>query len=70
MIYEVHTGARVHEAIRQAVRYIAVDCQSPMNAERWLDRLWDRIDELEEMPRRFPIDSAFSQRTGQPTHIE
>ena len=68
MRYEVHTGEQAFDAIRQAARYIAVDCQSPLNAKRWLERLWDKIDDLEEMPRRFAVDEVYTRRVDHPTH--
>ncbi|MFI4859489.1 MAG: type II toxin-antitoxin system RelE/ParE family toxin [Phycisphaerales bacterium JB063] len=68
MIYEVHIGEQVFDAIRRAVRYIVVDCDSPVNAERWLGNLWDRIDELELMPRRFGVDEVYTSQVGCATH--
>ncbi len=37
--------------IRKHARYIAVDSQSPENAKRWLERVWDAVDSLEHLPR-------------------
>lgn len=68
MRYEVHTGDEAYDAIRQAARYIAIDCRSPLNAKRWLERLWDKIDDLEEMPRRLAADEVYSRYADRPTH--
>ena len=38
--------------IRKHARYIAVERQSPENAKRWLERVWDAVDSLERLPRR------------------
>ncbi len=44
--------ATAREAIREQVRFIAVDQQSPQNAAEWLDRVWTCIDGLEFLPKR------------------
>jgi hypothetical protein len=40
------------EAIGAQAHYIAVECQSPGNAARWLEAVWEAIDGPETMPRR------------------
>jgi plasmid stabilization system protein ParE len=42
-------------AIAAQARYIAVEQQAPLNAERWLQRVWDAVDSLEEFPRRYAL---------------
>ena len=52
MIYSVRYTDQVRNAILEQARYIAVDCCAPLNAERWLERIWDGIDSLEQWPHR------------------
>ena len=39
-------------AIAEQARYIAVDAQAPVNAQSWLERIWDAADSLERWPCR------------------
>jgi hypothetical protein len=50
--YTVHITDTAFELIREQARYIAVDCKSPLNAARWLEQVWDVVDNLEQMPAR------------------
>ena len=52
MIYSVRYTDQVRNAVLEQARYIAVDCCAPINAERWLERVWDAVDSLEQWPRR------------------
>jgi hypothetical protein len=52
--YTVAVTATAHRAIAAAARYIAVDAQSPANAQTWLERVWDAVESLERSPRRAP----------------
>ena len=52
MIYSVRYTDQVRNAVLGQARYIAVDCYAPVNAERWLERVWDAVDTLEQWPRR------------------
>jgi hypothetical protein len=52
MKYTVEITDAAFERIRDQARYIAVDCQAPLNASRWLEQVWDVIDGLEYMPKR------------------
>src|SRR5882724_9673092 len=52
MKYSVEMTEVAYEAIRAHARYIAIECQSPLNASRWLDDVWNVIDGLEHMPAR------------------
>ena len=49
------------ELIRAQARHIAIECQAPLNASRWLEQVWDVIDGLETMPNRHNLapESAF-----------
>jgi toxin ParE1/3/4 len=61
MKYSVEITDSAYEAILAHARYIAVDCQAPLNASRWLEKLWDAIDALEQMPERHNLapESAY-----------
>ncbi len=50
--YSVEMTDAAFVAIRKHARYIAVESQSPENAKRWLERVWDAVDSLEHLPRR------------------
>jgi plasmid stabilization system protein ParE len=52
MTYQVEVTDAAFDAIREQARYIAVECQAPINAARWLEQVWDVIDGLETMPER------------------
>ncbi len=39
-------------AISSQARYIADTADAPLNAKRWLERIWDEVDSLENYPRR------------------
>lgn len=52
MKYTVEITDAALEAIKAQAMYIAVECCSPLNAGRWLEKIWDAVDGLEEMPRR------------------
>ncbi len=52
MKYAVEVTDAALEAMLAQARYIAIECQSPLNAQRWLEQAWDVIDSWEEMPRR------------------
>lgn len=55
MTYSVEITDSALEAIRAEARYIAVDCQSPLNASRWLQRVLRAVEGLERMPRRYGL---------------
>jgi toxin ParE1/3/4 len=52
MTYSVEVTDAAFEALRAQARYIALECQSPLNAARWLEQVWDVIDGLQAMPSR------------------
>ncbi|HZL35163.1 MAG TPA: type II toxin-antitoxin system RelE/ParE family toxin [Tepidisphaeraceae bacterium] len=52
MRYAVEITDVAFEAILGQARYIAVDRQAPLNARRWIEQVWDVIDDLEHMPAR------------------
>jgi plasmid stabilization system protein ParE len=50
--YTVELTEAALSAIAEQARYIAVDAQAPLNARRWLERIWDAVDSLERWPCR------------------
>jgi mRNA-degrading endonuclease RelE of RelBE toxin-antitoxin system len=62
MKYTVDITESAFEAILAQARYIAVECKAPLNASRWLEKVWDVIDGLENMPKRHGLadESAFT----------
>ena len=61
MTYTVEITDAAFEAIGDQARYIAIDCQAPLNASRWLEQVWDAIDDLEHLPSRHNLapENAF-----------
>jgi hypothetical protein len=55
MKYSVEISDAAFEAIGAQARYIAIDCKAPLNAQFWLERVWDVIDGLEQMPGRHAL---------------
>jgi plasmid stabilization system protein ParE len=53
--YAVEVTEVALDAIAEQARYIAVDVQAPLNAARWVERIWDAVDALEQLPRRGPL---------------
>lgn len=50
--YAVELTEAALAAITANARYIAVEGQAPVNAQRWLERIWDAVDSLAQSPRR------------------
>ena len=55
MIYQVFIAHSASRRIREQAEYIATVQGAPETAARWLARVYDRIDGLAEMPRRFSV---------------
>lgn len=51
-MYEVEVTSTALVAISAAAKHIAVEALAPMNAQRWLERVWDAVTSLEHFPRR------------------
>ena len=54
MIYSVNISAQADRDIRAIYEYIALTLMSPENANAQLSRLEDRINKLDNLPKRFP----------------
>jgi plasmid stabilization system protein ParE len=54
MTYRVIITAQALERISEQVEFIAIQSSAPLNAARWLERVFDAADSLETLPRRFP----------------
>ena len=50
--YAVELTDAALAAITAQARYIAVEAQAPLNAERWLGRICDAVVSLEQFPQR------------------
>jgi|GEM_PF-1489969 len=55
MKYEVHLTPAADEQIYQQYRHIAVEQQSPQNADEWWDRIDEAVDSLDQFPNRCPL---------------
>lgn len=53
--YHVEISVQALELIRVQAHYIAFQQNAPVNAKRWLNKLWDAVESLETMPRRFAL---------------
>jgi plasmid stabilization system protein ParE len=62
--YSVHFTAEAWEPIQAQVRYIAIENRAPQNASRWLSRLLDAIDALEQLPQRNGLDEQQTHALG------
>ena len=54
MIYSVNISAQADKDFRAIYEYIALTLMSPENANAQLSRLEDRINKLDNLPKRFP----------------
>ena len=54
MIYSVNISSQADKDIRAIYEYIALTLMSPENANAQLSRLEDRINKLDNLPKRFP----------------
>jgi len=63
MTYSVEITDTAIGAIQAQARFIAIDRGAPLNAGRWLERIWDAIDGLERMPQRHRLaaENAFKR---------
>ncbi len=50
--YAVELTDAALAAITAQAHCIAVEAHAPLNAERWLGRIWDAVVSLEQQPRR------------------
>lgn len=53
MRFEVELTERADRDLRNIFLYIAVDLQSPDNADKQVKRLWNAILSLDELPERY-----------------
>lgn len=52
MSYAVRITPLAEASIREQARYIAIDEHAPLNAARWLERIYTAADTLSTWPRR------------------
>ena len=55
MNYKVKVTSQAENDIRTIYKYIALSLLSPENAEAQLSRLENRIENLDQLPKRFPV---------------
>ena len=55
MNYTVNISSQADNDIRAIYEYIALSLLSPENAEAVLSRLENKIENLDQLPKRFPI---------------
>ena len=55
MTFEVFVTPGARRRIREQAEWIVTEQRAPENAARWLERIYDAIDRLESMPRRFEV---------------
>lgn len=68
MTYEVYYTPTVRADIAKQIDYYQAQNVSEVVIERWITSLFDTIDQLYELPYRYPIDPNFSQSVGRDTH--
>lgn len=54
MEYRLIVSPETFAALERHVDYIAVECQSPINAERWLGKALSALQTLKTFPNRCP----------------
>lgn len=52
MTYRVLVTPTARSQLLEQARYIAVDCQAPLNAARWLERIFSAAGTLADFPSR------------------
>jgi len=62
VIFRVVITDRALARIDEQARFIAVECEAPMNAARWLAPVLAAADSLETMPRRCPLATEDEHR--------
>lgn len=62
MTYTVKITPGTEAAILAQARYIAIDQAAPLNATRWLQRMFDAADTLSEFPRRCALAPESARR--------
>ena len=55
MTYAVRIAERALEQIESYRQFIALKRQAPISAQRWVDKVFDSIDDLATFPKRYPL---------------
>lgn len=55
MKYKIEITRTAESSIFEQAYYIAVERRAPQAARRWLRRIWEAVDSLEQLPRRGKI---------------
>lgn len=64
MNYRVVYTERFHERVNEHVNYLLAEHVSTETIMAWYDRLYELLDGLDEIPKRFPVDEHVSNETG------
>jgi len=54
MTYRLIVSTEAFDALGAYVDYIAIENQSPLNAERWFLKAWAKLETLKNFPHRCP----------------
>lgn len=64
MDYKVFYGESVRRDIARIAEYLRVEGIDKVTMENWFDRLFESINSLETLPRRYPIAQPESAQLG------
>lgn len=64
MSFRVVIARAAEDAIAAQVEYLKQQSAPPDRVDRWLTGLFDLIDSLNELPRRFPVAEAVTAAAG------
>ena len=68
MKFRVEIPGAVHSQIDECIASLTDRGAPPSRVEAWLLRLIDRIESLDEMPRRYPVSEAMTGVLGYPVY--
>ncbi|MGB0766325.1 MAG: type II toxin-antitoxin system RelE/ParE family toxin [Phycisphaeraceae bacterium] len=64
MNYRVVYTERFQERVNNHVDYLLAERVSIETITAWYDRMYELLDSLDEIPKRFPVDEHVSNETG------
>lgn len=67
MIYKVVYTEPFRDQVADHVRYLCDQHVSAATIEAWYEKLFERLDSLDELPHRMPVDEPMTALTGQET---
>ena len=60
MNYRVEIADSALQQVRVHAEYITLQAQAPLNAARWLARVFEAIHTLERFPKRYPVAPQYT----------